>query len=110
VVSSSDNCAEVLEAAGIDDLFEQRIDGVTIEADHLAGKPAPDAYLAAARALGVDPDQAAVFEDALSGVEAGRAGAFGFVVGVDRVGQAEALRFHGADTVVTDLAELLERP
>jgi beta-phosphoglucomutase family hydrolase len=110
VVSSSDNCAEVLAAAGIDDLFEERIDGVTIEADHLAGKPAPDAYLAAARALGVDPNQAAVFEDALSGVEAGRAGGFGFVVGVDRVGQAEALRSHGADTVVSDLAELLERP
>jgi len=109
VVSSSDNCAEVLAAAGIDDLFEERIDGVTIEADQLAGKPAPGAYLAAARALGVDPDQAAVFEDAQSGVEAGRAGAFGFVVGVDRVGQAEALRSHGADTVVTDLAELFER-
>ena len=110
VVSSSDNCAEVLAAAGIDDLFDERIDGLTVEADHLAGKPAPDAYLAAARALGVDPDQAAVFEDALSGVEAGRAGGFGFVVGVDRVGQAEDLRSHGADTIVTDLAELLERP
>ena len=110
VVSSSANCAEVLAAAHIDDLFEVRIDGMTVEADHLAGKPAPDAYLAAARALGVDPDQAAVFEDALSGVEAGRAGRFGFVVGVDRVGQAEALRAHGADTVVTDLAELLSRP
>jgi len=109
VVSSSDNCAEVLAAAEIDDLFEERIDGLTLETDHLAGKPAPDAYLAAARALGVDPDHAAVFEDALSGVEAGRAGGFGFVVGVDRVGQAEALRAHGADTVVTDLAELLER-
>jgi beta-phosphoglucomutase family hydrolase len=110
VVSSSANCAEMLAAADIDDLFEERIDGVTVESDHLAGKPAPDTYLAAARALGVDPDQAAVFEDALSGVEAGRAGGFGFVVGVDRVGQAEALRAHGADTVVTDLAELLDRP
>jgi beta-phosphoglucomutase family hydrolase len=110
VVSSSANCAEVLAAADIEDLFEVRIDGVTVEADHLAGKPAPDTYLAAARALGVDPDRAAVFEDALSGVEAGRAGGFGFVVGVDRVGQAEALRAHGADTVVTDLAELLDRP
>jgi beta-phosphoglucomutase family hydrolase len=110
VVSSSANCAEVLLAAGIDDLFEERIDGMTAEADHLAGKPAPDAYLAAAGALGVDPDRAAVFEDALSGVEAGRAGGFVFVVGVDRVGQAEALRAHGADTVVTDLAELLGRP
>ncbi len=110
VVSSSANCAAVLEAAGIAELFETRIDGVTVAADHLAGKPAPDTFLAAARALGVDPDQAAVFEDALSGVEAGRAGGFGFVVGVDRVGQAEALRRHGADIVVSDLAELLDRP
>ncbi|HXT43567.1 MAG TPA: beta-phosphoglucomutase family hydrolase [Pseudonocardiaceae bacterium] len=109
VVSSSTNCADVLAAAGIAELFETRIDGVTVEAQHLAGKPAPDTYLAAARALGVDPAQAAVFEDALSGVAAGRAGRFGFVVGVDRVGQAEALRAHGADTVVTDLAELLGR-
>ena len=110
VVSSSANCAAVLEAAGIVELFETRIDGVTVASDHLAGKPAPDTFLAAARALGVDPDQAAVFEDALSGVEAGRAGGFGFVVGVDRVGQAEALRTHGADIVVCDLAELLDRP
>ncbi len=109
VVSSSANCAAVLAAAGIAELFEVRVDGVTLDADHLAGKPAPDAYLAAARALGVDPDRAAVFEDALAGVEAARAGGFGFVVGVDRVGQAEALRAHGADTVVTDLAELLDR-
>ena len=89
----------------IDECLEEVVD-----ADHLAGKPAPDTYLAAARALGVDPDRAAVFEDALSGVEAGRTGGFGFVVGVDRVGQAEDLRAHGADTVVTDLAELLGRP
>ena len=109
VVSSSANCAAVLAAAGIAELFEVRVDGVTIDADHLAGKPAPDAYLAAARALGVDPDQAAVFEDALAGVEAARAGGFGLVVGVDRVGQAEALRAQGADIVVTDLAELLDR-
>lgn len=109
VVSSSANCAEVLAAAGIAELFEARIDGVTVEADHLAGKPAPDTFLAGARALGVEPDQAAVFEDALSGVEAGRAGGFGFVIGVDRVGQSEALRAHGADTVVADLAELLDR-
>ena len=110
VVSSSANCAAVLTAAGIAELFEVRIDGVTVEAHHLAGKPAPDAFLAAASALGVSPEKAAVFEDALSGVEAGRAGGFGFVVGVDRVGQAEALRDHGADTVVTDLGELLDRP
>jgi beta-phosphoglucomutase family hydrolase len=110
VVSSSANCAAVLAAAGIAALFEVRIDGMTVEADHLAGKPAPDTFLAAARALGVSPGRAAVFEDALSGVEAGRAGRFGFVVGVDRVGQAEALRDHGADTVVTDLGQLLDRP
>jgi beta-phosphoglucomutase family hydrolase len=107
VVSSSANCRDVLEAAGITGLFDTRIDGVTAAAGHLAGKPAPDTYLAAARALGVEPREAAVFEDALSGVEAGRAGSFGFVVGVDRVGQADALRRHGADRVVTDLADLL---
>lgn len=107
VVSSSANCASVLKAAGIADLFEVRVDGVTIEKEHLPGKPAPDTYLAAAKALGVDPDQAAVFEDALAGVHAGEAGKFGFVVGVDRVGQAQALRDAGADTVVTDLADLL---
>ncbi len=109
VVSSSANCADVLLAAGIAGLFEVRIDGVTVETDHLKGKPAPDTYIAAARALGLQPSAAAVFEDALSGVEAGRAGRFGFVVGVDRVGQAKALRAHGADVVVQDLADLLER-
>jgi beta-phosphoglucomutase family hydrolase len=109
VVSSSTNCKDVLEAAGIDDLFEARIDGQVAEEQGLAGKPAPDTYLAGARALGVEPAQAAVFEDALAGVEAGRAGKFGWVVGVDRVGQADALRRHGADVVVRDLAELLDR-
>lgn len=109
VVSSSANCADVLVAAGIEKLFDTRIDGATIEADHLAGKPAPDSFLAAARALGASPDQAAVFEDALSGVEAGRAGNFGLVVGVDRVGQAKALKTHGADVVVSDLSELLDQ-
>jgi beta-phosphoglucomutase family hydrolase len=108
VVSSSTNCREVLEAAGIDDLFETRIDGVVAEREHLAGKPAPDTFLAAAAALGVEPAEAAVFEDALAGVEAGRAGAFGVVVGVDRSGQADELRRHGADVVVEDLAELLD--
>jgi beta-phosphoglucomutase-like phosphatase (HAD superfamily) len=98
----------VLQAAGVAELFEVRIDGVTAQAHHLAGKPAPDTFLAAARALGVEPRQAAVFEDALSGVEAGQAGKFGLVVGVDRVGQADALRAHGADIVVGDLSELLE--
>jgi beta-phosphoglucomutase family hydrolase len=108
VVSSSSNCREVLVAAGIDDLFEQRIDGVVAEREHLRGKPAPDTFVAGARALGVVPGQAAVFEDALAGVAAGRAGGFACVVGVDRVGQAAALREHGADLVVSDLAELLD--
>ncbi len=110
VVSSSANCHDVLVAAGIDDLFEARIDGVVAEREHLRGKPAPDTFLAGARALGLEPRAAAVFEDALAGVEAGRAGRFGFVVGVDRVGQAEALKSHGADIVMADLAELLDRP
>jgi beta-phosphoglucomutase family hydrolase len=109
VVSSSANCRDVLEAAHIADLFDARIDAEVAERDHLRGKPAPDTYLAGGRALGVEPAAAAVFEDALAGVAAGRAGAFGFVVGVDRVGQADALREHGADVVVTDLAELLDR-
>ena len=107
VVSSSANCREVLVAAGIEDLFEQRIDGVVAEREQLKGKPAPDTFLAGARALGVEPRQAAVFEDALAGVAAGRAGGFACVVGVDRVGQAAELRAHGADVVVRDLAELL---
>ena len=109
VVSSSTNCQEVLVAAGIDDLFEARIDGVVAERERLAGKPAPDTFLEGARVLGVEPAQAAVFEDALAGVEAGRAGDFGWVSGVDRSGQAEALRRRGADVVVQDLAELVER-
>jgi beta-phosphoglucomutase family hydrolase len=107
VVSSSRNCREVLEAARIADLIEVAIDGVVAEERHLAGKPAPDTFLAAAEDLGVTAAQAAVFEDALAGVQAGRAGGFGFVVGVDRVGQRDALLAHGADVVVSDLAELL---
>jgi beta-phosphoglucomutase family hydrolase len=110
VVSSSANCRDVLAAAGIEDLFEARIDGVVADRQHLRGKPAPDTFLAGARALGLEPAAAAVFEDALAGVEAGRAGRFGYVVGVDRAGQAEALRAHGAGTVVADLAELLDSP
>ncbi len=110
VVSSSANCEAVLQSAGIADLFELRVDGVTVQQEHLAGKPAPDTFLAAATALNLKPNQAAVFEDALAGVEAGRAGQFGFVVGVDRVGQTAALYKHGADTVVTDLAQLLRKP
>ncbi len=107
VVSSSTNTSQVLKAAAIEGLFEQVIDGVVAEREHLKGKPAPDTFLAGARALGVDAAAAVVFEDALAGVEAGRAGRFGFVVGVDRVGQADALKEHGADVVVKDLAELL---
>ena len=109
VVTSSANADEVLAVAGIDDLFDVRIDGVVAAREHLEGKPAPDTFLAAARALEVAPDRAAVFEDALAGVAAGRAGQFGLVVGVDRVGQADELRKHGADVVVSDLSELLER-
>ena len=108
VVSSSANCHEILVAAGIEDLFEVRIDGIVAEREHLRGKPAPDTFLAGARALGLEAGEAVVFEDALAGVEAGRAGHFRYVVGVDRVGQADALKAHGADTVVTDLAELLD--
>ena len=108
VVSSSANTRDVLVAAGIEGFFEARIDGVVAEREGLKGKPAPDTFLAGAQALNVTPGEAAVFEDALAGVEAGRAGGFACVVGVDRVGQAEALREHGASIVVSDLAELLE--
>jgi beta-phosphoglucomutase family hydrolase len=108
VVSSSRNCHDVVVGAGIEDLLEVRVDGVTAKQERLRGKPAPDTFLAGARALGLTAAEAAVFEDALAGVAAGRAGEFGFVVGVDRVGQAEALKQHGADIVVTDLAELME--
>ena len=108
VVSASTNCREVLDAAGIADLLEVQVDGHTAEREGLRGKPAPDTFLAGASALGVSPERSAVFEDALAGVEAGRAGAFGTVVGVDRGGQADALIAHGATRVVADLAELLE--
>jgi beta-phosphoglucomutase family hydrolase len=107
VVSSSANCREILESAGIGDLFEERVDGVVARREHLVGKPAPDTFLYAARLLAVEAREAAVFEDAIAGVAAGRAGGFGVVVGVDRVGQAEALLEHGADVVVEDLADLL---
>ncbi|MEZ0074422.1 HAD family hydrolase [Planotetraspora sp. GP83] len=110
VVSSSANTERILAAAGIADLFEARIDGMVAQRPNLAGKPAPDMYIAGAEALGLKPAEAAVFEDALAGVEAGRAGSFAFVVGVDRAGQADELREHGADIVVADLDELLERP
>ena len=106
VVSSSANTHDVLTVTGIQDLFDAVVDGVVAKRRHLAGKPSPDTFLAGADALGAAASAAAVFEDALAGVEAGRAGRFGFVVGVDRVGQADALREHGADVVVTDLSEL----
>lgn len=109
VVSSSANTREVLDVTGLAKFVQQRVDGVTMRDEHIAGKPAPDSYLRAAELLGVKPAEAAVFEDALAGVEAGRRGHFGTVVGVDRVGQAEALRRNGADIVVTDLAELLAK-
>lgn len=108
VVSSSANTAQVLRRAGIEDLFDARVDGVVARERHLAGKPAPDMFLAGAEALGLDAGACAVFEDALSGVEAGRAGHFGYVVGVDRVGQADELRRHGADRTVRQLTELLD--
>ncbi|MFC0437464.1 beta-phosphoglucomutase family hydrolase [Kutzneria buriramensis] len=107
VVSSSANTTEVLTAAGLDGYFQAQVDGIVSAVRRLKGKPAPDTFLAAAKELGAEPGQAVVFEDALAGVAAGRAGAFGFVVGVDRVGQADALRDHGADIVVKDLADLL---
>lgn len=107
VVSASANCREVLAAAGLTDLVEVRVDGVVARQQGLRGKPHPDTFLAAARLLDVPPGQCVVFEDALAGVAAGRAGEFGFVVGVDRVGQADQLRAHGADIVVRDLSELL---
>jgi beta-phosphoglucomutase family hydrolase len=107
VVSSSANTAAVLECTHLSDLFDARIDALVAHERHLAGKPAPDTFLAGADAVGVDAAAAAVFEDALAGVAAGRAGRFRYVVGVDRVGQAAELEQHGADVVVTDLSELL---
>ena len=107
VVSASANCRDVLLSAGLQDLIEVRVDGIVAAAQHLRGKPHPDTFHAAADLLKVPPENAAVFEDALAGVEAGRAGQFGYVIGVDRIGHATALAQHGADRVVTDLAELL---
>jgi beta-phosphoglucomutase family hydrolase len=107
VVSSSANTREVLELTGLDRFVQHRVDGVVLREENIAGKPAPDSFLRAAQLLGIEPGEGAVFEDALSGVAAGHAGHFGLVVGVDRVGQAEALRRNGADVVVTDLAELM---
>jgi beta-phosphoglucomutase family hydrolase len=107
VVSSSANTKEVLDVTGLAPLIEARVDGVVAKERGIPGKPKPDTFLEGARMLGAEPGEAAVFEDALAGVEAGRAGNFGWVVGVDRTGQAEALRRRGADVVVEDLGELL---
>jgi HAD superfamily hydrolase (TIGR01509 family) len=107
VVTASANGEQVIGAAGFADLIDVRVDGVVAAREGLRGKPQPDTFLAGARALGAEPSDAAVFEDALSGVAAGRAGSFGYVVGVDRVGHAAELAAHGADVVVQDLAELL---
>jgi beta-phosphoglucomutase family hydrolase len=107
VVSSSANTSLVLRVTGLAELIEGQIDGLTLAEKHIPGKPKPDSFLAGAALAGVPPANAAVFEDALAGVTAGRAGNFGYVVGVDRVGQADELRAHGADVVVEDLAELL---
>lgn len=108
VVSASANCRDVVASAGLEPLLEARVDGLVARAEGLRGKPHPDTFLAGAKLLGVDPANAAVFEDALAGVAAGRAGGFGYVIGVDRVGQADELRAHGADIVVTDLSDLLK--
>ena len=110
VVTSSQNCAAVLKAAKLEAFFEVRVDGNVIRAQHLAGKPAPDTFLAAAQRLAVAPTRAVVIEDALAGVEAGRHGNFGLVIGVARQGNAEALWHHGAHLVVHDLGELVDGP
>jgi beta-phosphoglucomutase family hydrolase len=109
IVSSSANTQQILDSVGLAGLFDARVDGVIAKERGLRGKPAPDTFLAGAEELHVPPSHAAVFEDALAGVEAGRAGHFALVVGVDRVGQAEELRKHGADIVVQDLAELMDQ-
>jgi len=108
VVTSSQNCEAVLKAAKLDAFFEVRVDGNTIDAQQLAGKPAPDTFLTAAQRLGVEPTRAVVVEDAISGVQAGRNGNFGLVIGVARKGNAEELRHHGAHLVVHDLGELVD--
>jgi beta-phosphoglucomutase family hydrolase len=109
VVSASANCQTVLEGAGIADLFDIRIDGKVASEKNLPGKPAPDTFLAAAELLNVPPQRAVVVEDAISGVQAGRDGNFGLVIGVSREGDPEDLRKNGADIVVNDLSEVLPR-
>jgi beta-phosphoglucomutase-like phosphatase (HAD superfamily) len=106
-VTSSQNCETVLHAAGVEDLFDARVDGLLMAAEGLAGKPSPDSFRKAAEMLGVPRRSAAVVEDALSGVQAGARGGFGLVIGVDRKGNAEELKANGAQIVVRDLAELL---
>ena len=108
VVTSSQNCEAVLRAANLDDCFDVKVDGNTLHAQHLAGKPAPDTFLMAAKLLRVEPARAIVIEDAISGVAAGLAGNFGLVIGVARKGNADELRDHGADLVVSDLKELVD--
>lgn len=108
VVTSSQNCDMVLNGAGIANLFEVKVDGNVLRSQHLSGKPAPDAFLAAAKTLGVDPKRAVVVEDAISGVQAGRNGGFGLVIGVARKGDSKELKKNGADVVVKDLGDLLE--
>jgi beta-phosphoglucomutase family hydrolase len=108
VVTSSQNCTAVLKAAKLDHFFDVQVDGNVIHAQHLAGKPAPDTYLMAARLLGLEPSRAVVIEDAISGVEAGAAGNFGLVIGVARKGNAEELKHQGAHVVVKDLGELVD--
>ena len=107
-MTSSQNCDAVLKAAGIANLFEVRVDGNILHRQQLSGKPAPDAFLAAAKTLGVDPKRAVVVEDAISGVQAGRNGGFGLVIGVARKRNSEQLKKNGADLVVKDLGDLLE--
>ena len=108
LVTSSENCTAVLKAAKLDSLFDARIDGHMIETRNLAGKPAPDTFLMAARLLGVEPNRAIIVEDAISGVQAGSSGNFGLVIGVARKGNAEELKHHGANVVVSDLSELVD--
>jgi beta-phosphoglucomutase family hydrolase len=110
VVTSSQNCRAVLKAVELDEFFDVLVDGSTIEADHLAGKPAPDTFLMAAHLLGTEPQRAVVIEDAISGVQAGSSGNFGLVIGVARKGNAEELRQSGAHLVVNDLGELVQAP
>jgi HAD superfamily hydrolase (TIGR01509 family) len=108
VVTSSQNCTAVLKAAKLDAFFDAQVDGNVIHAQQLAGKPAPDTFLMAAKLLGVEPTRTVVIEDAISGIQAGSAGKFGLVIGVARKGNAEELKHHGAHLVVNDLGELVD--